>query len=102
MIFWEINIVVGILFLIILFIACVEVIKKIKLNYPNIKFTKQSIGRSIINTLQLLLCAFCPILNIVAAFALLSNFDVVCEKAYLDCLPLLNKEQEEINNKLEL
>lgn len=71
--------IVSIITFIFAYLMALSIIKKIKKEYPSVKFYKKSLIEKILALLRTLIISFCPIINLIVLLCLVFGYDKIFE-----------------------
>lgn len=101
MIFLNINIVIGIIFLIVLLLSSIDTSHDFKQKYPELKVPKRSWAGRVLTWIKTIVTAIIPIWNLMMCYVLIFKYDEIktktIEKAYAECM----KEKENVTHLSE-
>ena len=90
MIFLNIHIAIGILFLILFTLSSIDIAYEFKRLYPDIKNPKSNWAGSVLSILKSIIKAFIPLFNLALCWVILFNYDEIktktIDKVYADCI----------------
>lgn len=90
MIFLNINIAIGIFFLVLMILSTLNAAYEFKKLYPDLKTPKRHWSACILTVIKSIIVAIFPVLNILMCWILIFDSDDIktkaIEKAYLECM----------------
>lgn len=102
MIFLNIHIAVGIIYLIFLTLSCIDIAYEFKQLYPDKKIPKSNWAKNILSIMKNIIMAFIPALNIVFCWVIIFDYSdlktKVLDKIYAECV---TKEKKNVTHLSE-
>lgn len=101
MIFLNIHIAIGILYLILFTLSCIDICYEFKRKYPDKKMKKSSWARDLIVIIKTIITAFIPLFNIALCWTVIFNYrefsTSVIDKLYAECISEEKKDDQSIS-----
>jgi len=102
MIFLNINVLIGIIFLVILMLSSIDVAYEFKRKYPDLKVPKRSWAGRILSWVKSIIIALIPLYNILMCCVFIFNYDELktktINKVYAECIA---KEKQNVTHLSE-
>ena len=105
MIFLNIHIVIGILFLVVLTLSVIDTAYEFKKIYPDLKAPKKSLAGRILTLIKSIIIALIPLFNIAMCWVIIFKYDEIktktIDKVYAECIAM-EKTQTWVQKEIEL